>query len=300
MVLISIRQIMLSPKNIFGFSEGFYMSSFKQQTDSTCVQNMILPRAIPMFFVLVGMMSLSACQSIPTTQTTPIQTSPVSIVTTTMIQEPILNDSNDVDEYADDSIANADDYEDDDDYSIEPYIPTETVSPPDATIELASSTMSIDDDDVFTADDYATSPIPIQQPTPSPPKLPSRDELLRQARQNSQQPTRQTTSNNVNLPAFRNLMQVGVNQLRDGQLTAAENSFTRAQRMAPRSSAVYFYLSQVALKKKQPRKAEAMARRGLNVSQDASRHRALWQLVLQSGQMQNSQRVIREAQQALR
>lgn len=274
------------------------MALFKQQTNSIRMQNVALSRTLLMFGALIGMMSLSACQSIPTTQTTPIQTSPVSIVTTTTIQEPILDDSNDVDESMNDSIDSADEYLNDDDYSIEPYIPLESAITPDTVIEQIPLYTSINDDDVFATDDV-TSPTPIQQPTPSP-KLPSREELLKLARQNSQQPTRQTTSNNVNLPAFRNLMQVGVNQLRDGQLTAAENSFTRAQRMAPRSSAVYFYLSQVALKKKQPRKAEAMARRGLNVSQDANRHRALWQLVLQSGQMQNNQRVIREAQQALR
>ncbi|MEO1850466.1 MAG: tetratricopeptide repeat protein, partial [Psychrobacter sp.] len=76
--------------------------------------------------------------------------------------------------------------------------------------------------------------------------------------------------------------------------------FTRAQRLAPKSSAVYFYLAQVALKKNQPRKAEAMARRGLSVSQDASRRRALWQIILQSGQAQGNSRVVSEARRALR
>ena len=67
-----------------------------------------------------------------------------------------------------------------------------------------------------------------------------------------------------------------MSQLKAGQLTNAESSFTRAQRLAPKSSAVYFYLAQVALKKQQPRKAEAMARRGLTVSRDTNRRRALW------------------------
>ncbi len=132
------------------------------------------------------------------------------------------------------------------------------------------------------------------------PAMPSHNELLERARQNSQQQTRQSSSDNSSLPAFRNLMDVGINQLKSGQLTAAENSFTRAQRMAPKSSAVYFYLAQVALKKGQPRKAEAMARRGLVVSEDSSRRRALWQIILQSGQAQNSTRIINEAKQALR
>ena len=132
------------------------------------------------------------------------------------------------------------------------------------------------------------------------PAVPPHNELLERARQNSQQQARHKSSNKSNLPAFRNLMQTGTNQLKAGKLTEAESTFTRAQRLAPRSSAVYFYLSQVALKKNQPRKAEAMARRGLSVSQDSSRRNALWQLILQSGQQQNNPRVIREAQQALR
>lgn len=134
----------------------------------------------------------------------------------------------------------------------------------------------------------------------SEPAAPSHNELLERARKNSQQRGQSTTSNNSDLPAFRNLMQAGISQLKAGSLTNAENSFTRAQRLAPRSSAVYFYLAQVALKKNQPRKAEAMARRGLSVSQDASRRRALWQVILQSGQAQGNGRVINEAKRALR
>ena len=132
------------------------------------------------------------------------------------------------------------------------------------------------------------------------PQLPSHSDLLERARQNSKQQNRQTAANQTDLPAFRNLMQSGTRQLQAGDVNAAESSFTRAQRLAPRSSAVYFYLSQVALKKNQPRKAEAMARRGLSVTNDANRRRALWQLILKSGQAQNNARVVREAQQALR
>ena len=132
------------------------------------------------------------------------------------------------------------------------------------------------------------------------PSIPSHNELLERARQNSQQRSQQSTTNNSNLPAFRNLMNVGTEQLKAGNINAAENSFTRAQRLAPKSSAVYFYLAQVALKKNQPRKAEAMARRGLTVAQDSSRRRALWQIILQSGQAQGNVRVIKEAKQALR
>lgn len=285
------------------------MALFIQQIDSTqrrtiskwaiCIWHIIMSKTVFMVSALIGIVSLSACQS--------LSTAPISSNQTSTIQTSTV-DSNHTDRYEDNSIDNiedynnADEYDNDSDYPIEPYIPSEPTEVADSAIEQVPAFPSIDNNTMpDPADDYEPiiTPQPAQQSIPSP-QLPSRSELLKQARQNSQQPTRQTTSSNVDLPAFRNLMQAGINQLRSQQLTAAENSFTRAQRLAPRSSAVYFYLSQVALKKNQPRKAEAMARRGLNVSQDASRHRALWQLILQSGQLQNNQRVIREAQQALR
>jgi len=145
-------------------------------------------------------------------------------------------------------------------------------------------------------------PVPVIN-TPTQPTQSARDALLERARQNSQsgfetQPS--SASNGDNLPAFRQLMNSGIADLKANRLTAAESKFTRAQRLAPRSSAVYFYLSQVALKKNQPKKAEAMARRGLVVAEDTTRRRALWQLILRSGQMQNNARVVSEASKALR
>ena len=132
--------------------------------------------------------------------------------------------------------------------------------------------------------------------------------LLEQARQNSSRmsgsasTTRTPTvlQNGDNIPAFRRLMDTGINQLRAGRLSDAETSFTRAQRLAPQSSAVYFYLGQVALKKNQPIKAEAMARRGLTVAQSHSRKVALWQLILRSAQARGHQPTVNEAQQVLR
>lgn len=208
----------------------------------------------------------------------------------------------------------------DDDYPIEPYTaPEEETSPSYPIYDDYDNALYNDNSSQPATYSSSLSPMPsdsaietvlppvITPPAsrgdyvvPQQPTLPSHSELLERARQNSQQQSRQSTSSNSNLPAFRNLMQMGTSQLKAGNLSAAESSFTRAQRLAPRSSAVYFYLSQVALKKNQPRKAEAMARRGLTVSQDASRRRALWQLILRSGQAQNNARVIKEAQQALR
>lgn len=240
---------------------------------------------------LISALSLSACQTAPTAiKTFPAQTSapqkqqPTAKQPVTATQAPIVKG-------------------DDNKYSTVPNtVPTQP----------ASTIQSSEAEQVYTP--ATQSPI-ITQPdsqdtiilTPSredyilsEPSIPSHNELLERARQNSQQRSQQSTANNSNLPAFRNLMQTGTEQLKSGNLNAAESSFTRAQRLAPKSSAVYFYLAQVALKKNQPRKTEAMARRGLTVAQDSTRRRNLWQIILQSGQAQGNARVINEARQALR
>ena len=258
---------------------------------------------------VIGMLSLSACQTAPTVMTTSaVQTSqPINKQTTakqpsTATQAPIVKNSTHAT-----SPYESNDYKDEAyEYPIEPYTPPEqpTATNPltEATPVYTPSTQS----PIVTQPDSPDSPDAIIL-TPSredymisEPSIPSHNELLERARQNSQQRSQQSTTNNSNLPAFRNLMQVGTGQLKAGNLNGAESSFTRAQRLAPKSSAVYFYLGQVALKKNQPRKAEAMARRGLTVSQDSSRRRALWQIILQSGQAQGNARVIKEAKQALR
>lgn len=239
----------------------------------------------------MGALSLSACQTAPTTiKTTPAQTSvaqsqqPAAKPSVTATQAPIVK---------------SDDYK----HSTEPYSapkqPAPTIPPSEAEQVYTTPTQSPivtepDSQDAIiltpSREDYIISE----------PSTPSHNELLERARQNSQQRNQQSTANNSNLPAFRNLMQTGTEQLKSGNLNGAENSFTRAQRLAPKSSAVYFYLAQVTLKKNQPRKAEAMARRGLTVAQDNNRRRALWQIILQSGQAQGNARVIKEARQALR
>lgn len=153
-----------------------------------------------------------------------------------------------------------------------------------------------------------STPVPADTPTEIyviKPRLPdpqtTQQILLEQARQNSKYSGRNSSSiqDGSNIPAFRKLMDTGVKQLRQGQISAAQSTFTRAQRMGPQSSAVYFYLGQVALKQNQPLKAEAMARRGLVVAKTNSRRRALWQVILRAAQDQGNTRVIREAKAAL-
>ena len=276
---------------------------------TTQIKQTKLINSIVTVSALIGMLSLSACQTAPTVMTTSaVQTSqPINKQTTakqpsTATQAPIVKNSTHAT-----SPYESNDYEDEAyEYPIEPYTPPEQ---PTATNPLTEATP------VYTPS--TQSPIVTQPDSPdshdaiiftpsredymiSEPSIPSHNELLERARQNSQQRSQQSTTNNSNLPAFRNLMQVGTEQLKAGNLNGAESSFTRAQRLAPKSSAVYFYLGQVALKKNQPRKAEAMARRGLTVAQDSNRRRALWQIILQSGQAQGNARVIKEAKQALR
>lgn len=264
-----------------------------------------------------SMLSLSACQTAPTSATSAASTTAPSAQTlpstrvqkTTPLQQSTSvtqNPSTDHSGY--ESVESTEADKADDNYPIEPYRPPVSVEfptePPIASVTekpsvIAQPIESISQNPTVTQPDTVILTPAREDDVIYTPSIPSHNELLERARQNSQR-SQKTTSNNNNLPAFRNLMQVGTDQLKAGNINGAESSFTRAQRLAPKSSAVYFYLAQVALKKNQPRKAEAMARRGLSVSQDSSRRRALWQIILQSGQAQGNARVVKEAKQALR
>lgn len=254
-----------------------------------------------------GMLSLSACQTAPTSIKSPsAQTLPStsSQKTTQPEQSTIVTQTPSTDHSGYESVESTEADKTDDNYPIEPYHPPVSIeSPAESVTEkppvILGSNQSTSQTPIVTQPDAVILTPAREDEVIYVPSIPSHNELLERARQNSQR-SQKTTNNNSNLPAFRNLMQVGTEQLKAGNLNSAESSFTRAQRLAPKSSAVYFYLAQVALKKNQPRKAEAMGRRGLSVSQDSSRRRALWQIILQSGQAQGNARVIKEAKQALR
>ena len=254
-----------------------------------------------------GMLSLSACQTAPTSIKAPsAQTLPStsSQKTTQPEQSTIVTQTPSTDHSGYESVESTEADKTDDNYPIEPYHPPVSIESPTESVTekppvILGSNQSTSQTPIVTQPDAVILTPAREDEVIYVPSIPSHNELLERARQNSQR-SQKTTNNNSNLPAFRNLMQVGTEQLKAGNLNGAESSFTRAQRLAPKSSAVYFYLAQVALKKNQPRKAEAMGRRGLSVSQDSSRRRALWQIILQSGQAQGNARVIKEAKQALR
>ena len=254
-----------------------------------------------------GMLSLSACQTAPTSIKAPsAQTLPStsSQKTTQPEQSTIVTQTPRTDHSGYESVESTEADKTDDNYPIEPYHPPALIESPTESVTekppvILGSNQSTSQTPIVTQPDTVILTPAREDEVIYVPSIPSHNELLERARQNSQR-SQKTTNNNSNLPAFRNLMQVGTEQLKAGNLNGAESSFTRAQRLAPKSSAVYFYLAQVALKKNQPRKAEAMGRRGLSVSQDSSRRRALWQIILQSGQAQGNARVIKEAKQALR
>ncbi len=94
-------------------------------------------------------------------------------------------------------------------------------------------------------------------------------------------------------------MDIGIQQFKAKQLDKAEENFVKAQRIVPRSPAVYFYLGKVALKKQKAKRAENFARRGLSLSDDANRNKDFWQLILQSAKMNNDKQTILEAKKAL-
>ena len=91
-----------------------------------------------------------------------------------------------------------------------------------------------------------------------------------------------------NIPAFGMLIEKAQQQVQANQLDAAEQTLIQAQRMAPQSATVYAYLSEVAIKKRQGSNAEAMARKGLMLSNSAKQKYAFWQLISISAELQNN------------
>lgn len=97
-----------------------------------------------------------------------------------------------------------------------------------------------------------------------------------------------TLRDGSNIPAFGMLLNKAQQQMQANQLNAAEQTLIQAQRMAPQSATVYAYLSEIAIKKRQGANAEAMARKGLMLSNSTKQQHAFWQLILISAGLQNN------------
>ena len=90
-------------------------------------------------------------------------------------------------------------------------------------------------------------------------------------------------------------MNQGLQQLQQGQLDNAEETYDRVQRIAPQYSSVYARLSEVALRKKDGATAEGMARRGLVLAKSPQQRAGFWQLISLAGALQNKPDVVNEA-----
>ena len=97
-----------------------------------------------------------------------------------------------------------------------------------------------------------------------------------------------TLRDGSNIPAFGMLLNKAKQQMQANQLNAAEQTLIQAQRMGPQSATVYAYLSEIAIKKRQGANAEAMARKGLMLSNSPKQQHAFWQLILISAGLQNN------------
>lgn len=167
---------------------------------------------------------------------------------------------------------------------------------------------AITDTDIIT--DELPQPTPAQQPpknvtTPTK-RVTAKDIVAQQQRHQQQtshtrasQPRHQKYKDGTNIPAFNRLMKRGISQLRANKLAAAQTTFTKAQRLGPQSPAVYMYLSEIAIKRRQGTQAENLARRGLLVSRSKRYDKALWQMILISAKMRQHTATISEAQKQL-
>lgn len=101
------------------------------------------------------------------------------------------------------------------------------------------------------------------------------------------------------VPAYQNLMQSYLKNLRQNNLKEAENSLIQAQRIAPQSAEVYRELARLANLRKQGSSAEAFARKGLSFAQNNTIRKQLWEQILESAKLRNNANLARQAQQMM-
>lgn len=101
------------------------------------------------------------------------------------------------------------------------------------------------------------------------------------------------------VPAYQNLMQSYLKNLRQNNLKEAESSLIQAQRIAPQSAEVYRELARLANLRKQGSSAEAFARKGLSFAQNNTIRKQLWEQILESAKLRNNANLARQAQQMM-
>ena len=115
-----------------------------------------------------------------------------------------------------------------------------------------------------------------------------------------EQRSKQQFEDGRQLPAFKKLMQKTQQAYTQGKWNEAEAAALQAQRLAPQSAETFLYLALVAQKKNKPANAEALAQRGLSYAQSNAMKKQLWLVILKAAQQQKDQKVIQQAQKALK
>ena len=115
-----------------------------------------------------------------------------------------------------------------------------------------------------------------------------------------EQRSKQQFEDGRQLPAFKKLMQKTQQAYTQGKWNEAEAAALQAQRLAPQSAETFLYLALVAQKKNKPANAEALAQRGLSYAQSNAMKKQLWLVILKAAQQQKDQKMIQQAQKALK
>ena len=148
----------------------------------------------------------------------------------------------------------------------------------------------------------STTPLPVLAEAPlTPQRLPNQPAQTRPAIVPLPQPAPRSgvRRDGHNIPAFNSLLNIAREQIAQAKWADAEQTLTRAQRMAPDSPAVYAHFAEIAIQRQQWSRADSMARRGLLLTQNTAQQRTFWQIVLLSAQQQNNTRGVQEAQRQL-
>ncbi|OTG66211.1 hypothetical protein B9T25_10415 [Acinetobacter sp. ANC 4470] len=115
-----------------------------------------------------------------------------------------------------------------------------------------------------------------------------------------EQRSKQRFEDGRQLPAFQKLMHKTQLAYKQGKWNEAEAAALQAQRLAPQSAETFLYLALVAHKKNKPENAKALAQRGLSYAQSNAMKKQLWLVILKAAQQQKDQKMIQQAQKALK